>query len=195
MAESPMTTENESMLALAASRGDKIALETLLRRNWPWLKGMALSKVYRADLADDILQEVCVKVIDKVHTLKEPERFKPWLATIARREIVNTQREQAKQSVLLRSVMQQEARPHDDHSPLQDHWPQEACESILAALKRLPEKYQEVFMLKYIKDYSYAEIAETLDIPFTTVQIRLTRSRRMIYDSVRERMQNQKNHT
>ena len=188
--EQPITTENESMLALAASRGDRAALETLLRRNWPWLKGMALSRVYQADLADDILQEVCVKVIDNIHTLKEPERFKPWLATIARREIVNIRRQQAKQNTLLNSRMQQEARSGDEHDPRRDHWPQEACESILAALKRLPEKYQEVFVLKYIKDYSYAEIAETLDIPFTTVQIRLTRGRRMIYDSVQQRLLN-----
>ena len=188
--EQPITTENESMLALAASRGDRAALETLLRRNWPWLKGMALSRVYQADLADDILQEVCVKVIDNIHTLKEPERFKPWLATIARREIVNIRRQQAKQNTLLNSMMQQEARSGDEHDPRRDHWPQEACESILAALKRLPEKYQEVFVLKYIKDYSYAEIAETLDIPFTTVQIRLTRGRRMIYDSVQQRLLN-----
>jgi len=178
------------MLALAASGGDRAALETLLRRNWPWLKGMALSRVYQADLADDLLQEVCVKVIDNIHTLKEPERFKPWLATIARREIVNIRRQQAKQNTLLNSMIQQEARSGDEHDPRRDHWPQEACESILAALKRLPEKYQEVFVLKYIKDYSYAEIAETLDIPFTTVQIRLTRGRRMIYDSVQQRLLN-----
>lgn len=194
MITNPHTTENESMLALAASRGDKAALEALLRRNWLWLKGMALSGVYRNDLADDILQEICIKVIDKIDTLKEPERFKPWLATIARREVVNFRREQSKQNALLHG-MQQEAVRSEESSPTHDHWPQEACESILAAMKRLPEKYREVFILKYIKDYSYADIAEMLDIPFTTVQIRLTRSRRMIYDIVQEKMRQLKPHS
>lgn len=194
MTNDPHTTENESFLALAASRGDKAALESLLRRNWLWLKGMALAGVYRKDVADDILQEICIKVIDKIDTLKEPERFKPWLATIARREIVNFRRERTKHTTLLETLQQEAPRP-DDKSPMQDHWPQEACESILSALKRLPEKYREVFILKYIKDYSYADIAEMLDIPFTTVQIRLTRSRRMIYDIVQERMRQVKPHS
>ena len=182
------------MLALAASRGDKAALSALLRRNWPWLKGMALAGVYRSDLADDILQEICIKVIDKIDTLKEPERFKPWLATIARREIVNMRREQSKNAAHLKHLQEAGLRA-EDSGPRQEHWSEEACESIRAALKRLPEKYREVFVLKYIKDYSYAEIAETLDIPFTTVQIRLTRSRRMILDLVQERMRNQKHHS
>lgn len=194
MVQDPEITDNESMLALAASRGDRAALEALLRRNWLWLKGMALAGVYRADLADDILQEICVKVIDKIDTLKEPERFRPWLATIARREIVNTRREQSKKAAVLKQMGQEVVMP-EESGPMRDHWPQEACESILAALKRVPEKYREVFVLKYIKDYSYAEIAEALDIPFTTVQIRLTRSRRMIYDIVQERMKNQKHQT
>jgi RNA polymerase sigma-70 factor, ECF subfamily len=195
MTNDPQTTENEAMLALAAARGDKNALEALLKRNWLWLKGMVFSGVYRHDLADDILQEICVKVIDKIDTLKEPERFKPWLATIARREIVNFRREQSKKLALLQQMQQDAPRHENDDTLTGDHWPQEACESILVALQRLPEKYREVFVLKYIKDYSYADIAEALDIPFTTVQIRLTRSRRMIYDTVQERMKNLNNHS
>jgi RNA polymerase sigma-70 factor (ECF subfamily) len=194
MSKRSQPSENESMLALAASRGDKTALETLLQRNWQWLKGLVIAGLYRFDAVDDILQEICVKVIDKIDTLKEPERFKPWLATIARREIVNYRREQKKQNVL-RTQIQQEIEPPEQPSLNEEHWTQEQCESILQALKRLPEKYREVFVLKYIKDYSYAQIAEMLDIPFTTVQIRLTRSRRMIYDIVKNRMRNRNNHT
>ena len=193
MTKQPHTTENESMLALAAGRGDKAALEKLLQKNWLWLKGMVIAGTYRFDQTDDILQEICIKVIKKIDSLKEPERFKPWLATIARREIINFRREQQKQSDLL-NQMQQAVEPPEQESKLQQQWSQEACESILAALKRVPEKYREVFVLKYIKDLSYAEIAEALDIPFTTVQIRLTRSRRMIYDLVQERMRNRNTH-
>ncbi len=180
------------MLALAASGGDRDALQTLLERNWLWLKGMVIARVYRLDLTDDILQDICIKVIDNIDTLKEPERFRPWLATIARREIVNFRRQQARKSALLQQL-QQDAEVPESVGLHQRHWSQEACESIVEALKRIPEKYREVFILKYIKDYSYVQIAEALDIPFTTVQIRLTRSRRMIYDMVQERMRHRSN--
>ena len=39
-------------------------------------------------------------------------------------------------------------------------------------------------MLKYTEDMSYAQISEIMDIPVTTVQIRLTRARRMVYNKV-----------
>jgi DNA-directed RNA polymerase specialized sigma24 family protein len=48
----------------------------------------------------------------------------------------------------------------------------------------LPEKYRQVFMLAYAGDLTYGNIAEILDIPVTTVQIRLVRARRMVYDKV-----------
>lgn len=166
------------MLALAAAAGDKTALETLLRRNWLWLKGIVVATVCRTDWADDILQDICLKVIDNITTLKEPERFRPWLAAIARNEAVNMLRQQAKQTRLTQTL-QQDAAFAETHAAPRELWPQQTGESLWAALKRLPEKYREVFILKYIHDYSYAQIAEAMDIPFTTVQIRLTRARRM----------------
>ena len=60
----------------------------------------------------------------------------------------------------------------------------EQCRQILEAVKSLPEKYRQVFMLAYADDLTYGNIAEILDIPVTTVQIRLVRARRMIYDKI-----------
>jgi len=54
----------------------------------------------------------------------------------------------------------------------------------------LPEKYRQVFMLAYAGDLTYGNIAEILDIPITTVQIRLVRARRMLYDKVAGRKRN-----
>ncbi len=58
------------------------------------------------------------------------------------------------------------------------------CRWILQAVERLPEKYRQVFMLEYCGDMTYAQIAEILDVPVTTVQIRLVRARRMILNRI-----------
>ncbi len=187
-----MHNQNDAMLAAAAAAGNKAALETLLRRNWPWLKGIVLATVCRGDWLDDIMQDICLKVIDNIASLKEPERFGPWLAVIARNEAVNMLRQQAKQTQLSQSL-HEDAAADAAHEPPRQLWPQETGESLWAALKRLPEKYREVFVLKYIHDYSYAQIAEAMDIPFTTVQIRLTRARRMLLEIVRNRQLNTEN--
>ena len=77
--------QNESALVYAAREGDKEALFELINRNWAWLKGLVLSIVHDTEDADDVLQDICVQVISKIDTLREPELFVRWLATLARR--------------------------------------------------------------------------------------------------------------
>ena len=60
----------------------------------------------------------------------------------------------------------------------------EECQKILVEVNSLPDKYREVFMLAYSSDLTYRQMAETLDVPITTVQIRLVRARRMILEKV-----------
>ena len=60
----------------------------------------------------------------------------------------------------------------------------ELYQQISKAIQSLPEKYRQVFMLQHAGDLTYGQIAEILDVPITTVQIRLVRARRMIYNDV-----------
>jgi RNA polymerase sigma-70 factor (ECF subfamily) len=60
----------------------------------------------------------------------------------------------------------------------------ELCSRILEAVKTLPEKYREVFVLAHTGELTYAEMAEVLEVPMTTMQIRLVRARRMVQDQV-----------
>ena len=93
--------QNESALVYSAQRGDKEAMQLLLTRNWTWLKGLVYSIVNQADQIDDVLQDICVRVIKKIDTLREPERFRPWLAVLARREALKFRQRRAKQPMQL----------------------------------------------------------------------------------------------
>ena len=176
--------QNESALACAAQRGEKEALQQLLTHNWAWLKGLVYSILGDADDVDDVLQDICVRVITKIDTLREPERFRPWLAVLARRQALRHRQRQARKNndggvnPTLLGCDEETPRLTDEIER------KEQCEQILEALRSLPEKYREVFMLQYGSDLTYAEITEILDVPITTVQIRLVRARRMIYDRI-----------
>lgn len=87
--------QNESALVRAAQRRDKEALQLLLTRNWAWLKGLVFSIVGDAGEIDDVLQDICVRVITKIDTLREPERFRPWLAVVARRQALRHRQQKA----------------------------------------------------------------------------------------------------
>ena len=67
-------------------KGDQDALQQLLTQNWAWLRAIVYNVLHRTRDLDDVLQEIAIKVIRKIDTLREPECFRPWLASIARRE-------------------------------------------------------------------------------------------------------------
>jgi len=182
-----MTTErkkNESALVCAAQRSDKEALQLLLVRNWPWLKGLVYSILGDADEVDDVLQDICVRVIAKIDSLREPERFRPWLAVLAKRQALRHRQRKARRPGPLTEELA--GLQCDEKAPqlFEKIEQKEQYRRILQAVRLLPEKYRQVFMLAYTGDLTYANIAEILDIPVTTVQIRLVRARRMVYDKV-----------
>jgi RNA polymerase sigma-70 factor (ECF subfamily) len=182
-----MTTErkqNESALVCAAQRRDKEALQRLLIHNWPWLKGLVYSIVGDADEVDDVMQDICVRVITKIDSLREPERFRPWLAVLARRQALRHRQRKARRPGLLNEEIAELQCDEKAQRFFEKVEQIEQCQQILQVVRSLPEKYRYVFMLAYVGDLTYGNIAEILDIPITTVQIRLVRARRMIYNRV-----------
>jgi len=177
--------QNESALVCAAREGDKEALGLLLTRNWSWLKGLVYSVITNAHDVDDVLQDICVRVISKINTLREPERFRPWLAVLARRQAIRYSQRKNQRTVSLDEEVAGRLYNHTADQLLVDNIERrEQYQQTLQAVKSLPEKYCQVFMLQYTDDLTYGQIAEILDIPITTVQIRLVRARRMIYNQV-----------
>ncbi|MDQ3256742.1 MAG: sigma-70 family RNA polymerase sigma factor, partial [Acidobacteriota bacterium] len=53
-------------------------------------------------------------------------------------------------------------------------------EEVLRALEHLPSQFQEVVVLSDVEDFTYKEIAETLDVPIGTVMSRLSRGRKLL---------------
>jgi len=177
--------QNESALVCAAREGDKEALGLLMTRNWAWLKGLVYSVITNAHDVDDVLQDICVRVISKISTLREPERFRPWLAVLARRQAIRySQRKNQRTVTLDEEVAGRLCDYKADQLLIDNIERREQYQQILQAVRSIPEKYRQVFMLQYSEDLTYGQISEILDIPLTTVQIRLVRARRMIYNQV-----------
>jgi len=135
---------------------------------------------------DDVMQDICVQVIRKVNTLREPARFRPWMAVVARRQALRYNQRKRQRNVI--SLNNEEvAGQQCDHKAgqlLENLELKEQYHQILQAVKALPEIYRQVFVLAHLEDLTYAKTAEILDIPITTVQIRLVRARRMIFNRI-----------
>ncbi|MHC4758236.1 MAG: RNA polymerase sigma factor [Planctomycetota bacterium] len=175
--------KSELELTMAARRGDKEALCELLDRNWPWLKGLIYSVVSDADALDDVLQEVCLRVINKISTLREPESFRPWLAVIAKRQALRY-RLRRREHKRLGNEKAVEIIDGKSEKLFEKIELVEECQQVLTEANKLPDKYREVFMLAYSSELTYRQMAEILDVPITTIQIRLVRARRMLLEKV-----------
>jgi RNA polymerase sigma-70 factor (ECF subfamily) len=175
----------ESALIGAAQGGDKKALQALLTANWVWLKGLAYGVLGKTQDLDDVMQEISLRVITRIHTLRDPQCFKGWLAMVARREALKHCRR--KWGAAYMDVDGDEVQlesPAD--GPLEGLERRELCERVKAAVEELPQKYREVFLLAASGELTYAQMAEVLDVPITTMQIRLVRARKMIQGQLTE---------
>lgn len=177
-------TQNESALVCAAREGDKEALNMLLTRHWTWLRALVYGVLADAQDLDDVMQNVCLRVMTKIHTLREPECFRAWLAITARREAIKHFRARSRRASLIDADVAATRPSGSEHGPLESLERTELCRRILEAAWTLPEKYREVFMLAHSGELTYAQMAEVLDVPITTMQIRLVRARRMIQNQV-----------
>ena len=185
-----MTTErgqNERALVCAAQRGDKEALQLLFRENWAWLKGLVYSIVQSADDIDDVLQDICVRVISKIDSLREPQRFRPWLAILARRQALRFRQQKTHRQMPVQLELADLESDRNSAQFIDNIEQKEQYQLILSAVNSLPEKYRQVFILEHINDLTYRQIAEILDVPVTTVQIRLVRARRMLFNWINEK--------
>ena len=177
--------KNEAALVCAARKGDKDAIKSLLMKNWPWLKGLVASIVGNQSDTDDVLQNVCVTVIEKVHTLREPERFRPWLAILTRRQALKYRMTKNRNlNLLLSDEVARGCQDENAQKSFDKIEQQEQYQRVLAETNLLPEKYRQVLLLKYSEDLTYAQMAEILDVPLTTIQIRLVRARKMIQQRI-----------
>jgi len=93
-------------------------------------------------------------------------------------------RKKTQRTILLNEEISEHKADEKSSRILENLEQQEQYQQILEAIKLLPEKYRQVFVLGHIDELTYQKIAEILDIPVTTVQIRLVRARRMIYKQV-----------
>jgi len=75
-----------------AKNGDRVALEKLVLRHQAWIYNIAIRMVFQPEDAEEVTQEVLVKVITKLSTFKGESQFRTWLYRIAANHVLNMKR-------------------------------------------------------------------------------------------------------
>ncbi|HEY1912014.1 MAG TPA: sigma-70 family RNA polymerase sigma factor [Vicinamibacterales bacterium] len=126
--------------------------------------------------AEDLVQETYTKALESFHRYESGTNCRAWLVTILQH--VRSNRRRARGRALI--VSDSEERIAQTIAIVPPVPERLTDEDVLAALHRLPVKYQEIVLLSDIEELSYKEIAEALTIPIGTVMSRLHRGRAML---------------
>lgn len=166
-------------LVLAAQAGDRGAMQQLWCQHRRWLAVILTAHAPREAEVADLLQEVAVTMVTKIETLQDTQALRPWLRQVA----INIARTAARRQRPMRRLSDTEADGVTETVPA-DSQRGESYRRILQQMAELPLKYREPLMLRAIKDMTYQQIGEVLELPVTTVETRISRARRMLRELV-----------
>ena len=181
------TTDDEALFAaLRAGVGD--ALSAVVRRHGRWVRSIVCAVLGRTDAVDDVVQQVWTSVWQQAGTLRDPARWRAWLARLARNAAVDAGRANMRNRRVVRpgnDVLEvlRVAGP----SPAEAAILSEQQRLVLEAIRGLPRRYREPFVLRHVENWSYRRIGAHLSLPVNTVETRLVRARRLLREALRNR--------
>jgi RNA polymerase sigma-70 factor (ECF subfamily) len=157
--------------------GDKEAFGVLVERYEAKLERYGRKFLANQDDLKDRLQEVFLKAYMNIREFDASRRFSPWIYRIAHNEFVNTLKRQ--RPILVSFFDFDVLFPHIvAESTLEEEWDARLLHLAMEqCLAKLDSKYREVVVLHYYEDIDYRQIADILEIPVSTVGVRLLRAR------------------
>jgi RNA polymerase sigma-70 factor (ECF subfamily) len=139
--------------------------------------------------ADDLVQDTYLKAFRAADSFRPGSNLRAWLFTILHNTARNRVRDRARDSVTIDSEVVDQAAETPRFGTA---GPVDNPEAILlrntltpdlqAAIDALPDAFREAVWLRDVEEFSYAEIAEMLNVPAGTVMSRISRGRRMLFD-------------
>jgi RNA polymerase sigma-70 factor (ECF subfamily) len=139
-----------------------------------------LAKVSQEE-AEDIIQEVFIKVYRNLNGFNRKLKFSSWIYRIAHNEIINQYRKTKLRSSVRPLNIEDEANLIDsinDTIEIDEAYENlENAEKVREALAELPNKYREILVLRYLEDKSYGEISDILRKPPGTVATQINRAK------------------
>lgn len=184
----PEDAEDIRLMGLVGA-GDDRAFEQLVERHQRLVVGTVGRMLGSGSDAEDIGQQVFVRVWKNAKRYEPRAKFTTWLLKITRNLVFNEMRRRSRHpQVPLQSETEEEERPlKDDQAVAPDASLQERelQEAVDAAIANLPETQRMAVILRRYDELSYEEIAETLDQSVSAVKSLLFRARTELRENLK----------
>jgi RNA polymerase sigma-70 factor (ECF subfamily) len=159
--------------------GDQAAWEAIVRLHWRKVFNIAYKFVGRHDLAEDLTQDVFLKLFKSLDTFDRRANFQTWLISVSRNLCIDHYRSVRKErETVNRDIDPSELSPAaPDKRAYALLEQRDRVQMLREALDKLPPTLRTAVMLRDIQELSYQEIATKLKLPEGTVKSRINRGR------------------
>lgn len=174
-----MAVEDARLVQLCL-RGDAQAITALVERFQGDVFGLCVRLLNHRQDAEDVTQEVFLRVFRSLHRWDSSRPLKPWIVGIAVNRCRTWLSKRSKRPELADYLHDTVAGPPDDDAA-------ELASEIQLALEDLRLEYRSVFVMFHEQGLPYEEIAEVLDRPVGTIKTWLHRARVEVLERLRRR--------
>jgi RNA polymerase sigma-70 factor (ECF subfamily) len=176
---------DDSAVVTAFLGGEERAFSELVTRYQTRLLNFVYRTIGDREKAEDLVQEVFIRVYRHLHRFDRSKKFSTWVYTIASNLAKNELRNRSRNPLVLFQTVQKNFQ--DEERPLQfedttsrpdDMYRKRHLREVVEeSVAKLPEHHRHVFVLRELEGKSYEEIAEITECNLGTVKSRLNRAR------------------
>ena len=173
--------------------GDQVAWEEIVRQNWRKVFNVAYKFVGKHDEAEDLTQDIFLKIFKALKTFDRRANFQTWIISISRNLCIDHYRSVRKErQTIARDVDTSDLQPATtERGPYAVAEHQALKAQLRQALETLPLTLRTAVVLRDLQELSYQEIADRLGLPEGTVKSRINRGRIELAHQLRRLQENQ----
>lgn len=178
-----LTGADDEALVRAAQRGDRAAMDELLRRHYDRVRAVCRRIAGSTRDADDAAQEAMIRIVRNLDRFDGRSSFGTWAYRIATNAAIDELRKRGRRPAL--HVVTDDDDPAPEPADTMAHREVEAVTdrmAIDAALASLPDEFRLPVVMRDVGDLDYAEIAVELGVPIGTVKSRIARGRKLLLE-------------
>ena len=187
MADTSETPDSIDAVIQRCLAGDQDAWAQIVRQHWRKVFNIAYKFTGKHDEAEDLTQDVFLKIFKSLNTFDRRDNFQTWLVSVSRNLCIDHYRSVRKERETIdRDVDAGELTPAaTTKSPFAALEQRDRVELLKKALDQLPPTLRSAVLLRDIQELSYQEIADRLHLPEGTVKSRINRGRTELARQIR----------
>jgi len=177
--DAPGSSANIEALIRRCLKGDQSAWDQIVKQYWRKVFNVAYKFVGRHDEAEDLAQDIFLKIFKSLDTFDRRANFQTWLISVSRNLCIDHYRSVRKERETIdRDVDAGQLTPASrEASPMAALEQRDRVALLRQALAALPDTLRTAVLMRDIQELSYQEIADTLRLPEGTVKSRINRGR------------------